>query len=64
MKRYTEAFVCARPTRSGTNRCSRRLRKVGKGEDTRYSRELMDQIADRARRKMGSGEPIDPDFVG
>jgi putative addiction module CopG family antidote len=40
------------------------LEKGRQGEGTRYSRELMDQIADRARKKMGSGEPMDPDVVG
>jgi putative addiction module CopG family antidote len=40
------------------------LAKGQNGEGKPYSRELMDQIADRARKKMGSGEPMDPDVLG
>ena len=40
------------------------LAKGEKGEGIPYSRELMDKIAEDARRDMWSGKPMDPDVVG
>lgn len=53
-----------RHLRQAHERLLKALEKGRQGEGTCYSRELMDQIADRALREMGSGEPMDPDVVG
>jgi putative addiction module CopG family antidote len=40
------------------------LAKGRQGGGIPYSRELMDEIAEAARRDMGSNKPMDPDVVG
>ena len=40
------------------------LAKGQQGEGIPYSRELMHEIAEAARKDMGSKRPIDPDVVG
>jgi antitoxin ParD1/3/4 len=37
--------------------------QLDRGEGTEYSRELMNKLADTARKNLGSGKPIDPDVV-
>lgn len=40
------------------------LEKGRQGEGIPYSRELMHEIAEAARKDMWSGKPMDPDVVG
>ena len=40
------------------------LEKGRQGEGIPYSRELMNEIAEDARRDMWRGKPMDPDVVG
>jgi antitoxin ParD1/3/4 len=37
--------------------------QLDRGEGTAYSRDLMNKLADTARKNIGSGKPIDPDVV-
>ena len=37
--------------------------QLDRGEGTEYSRELMNKLADNARKNIGSGKPIDPDVI-
>jgi antitoxin ParD1/3/4 len=37
--------------------------QLDRGEGTAYSRDLMNKLADTARKNTGSGKPIDPDVV-
>jgi antitoxin ParD1/3/4 len=37
--------------------------QLDRGEGTAYSRELMNKLADTARKNIGSGKPIDPDVA-
>jgi antitoxin ParD1/3/4 len=37
--------------------------QLDRGEGTEYSRELMNKLADTARKNIGSGKPIDPDVT-
>ena len=37
--------------------------QLDRGEGTAYSRDLMNKLADTARKNAGSGKPIDPDVV-
>ncbi len=56
-----------RARQADEERHERLLKALVKGQQgvgKPHSRELMDQIADRARKKLGSGEPMDPDVVG
>jgi hypothetical protein len=57
-------YDAVRHLRQAHERLLKALEKGRQGEGTPYSRELMDQIAERALRKMGSDEPMDPDVVG
>jgi antitoxin ParD1/3/4 len=37
--------------------------QLDRGEGSEYSRELMNKLADTARKNLGGGKPIDPDVV-
>ena len=37
--------------------------QLDRGEGIEYSRERMNQLADTARKNLGSGKPIDPDVT-
>jgi antitoxin ParD1/3/4 len=37
--------------------------QLDRGEGTAYSRDLMNKLADTARKNIGSGKSIDPDVV-
>lgn len=37
--------------------------QLDRGEGTEYSRELINKLADTARKNLGSGKPIDPDVI-
>ncbi len=37
--------------------------QLDRGEGTEYSRELMNKLADTARKNLDSGKPIDPDVI-
>jgi hypothetical protein len=37
--------------------------QLDRGEGAEYSRDLMNKLADTARKNTGSGKPIDPDVA-
>jgi antitoxin ParD1/3/4 len=37
--------------------------QLDRGEGAEYSRDLMNKLADTARKNIGSGKPIDPDVT-
>jgi hypothetical protein len=37
--------------------------QLDRGEGPEYSRKLMNELAGNARKKIGSGKPIDPDVI-
>jgi len=37
--------------------------QLDRGEGTAYSRERMNELADNARKNLGSGKPLDPDVT-
>jgi putative addiction module CopG family antidote len=46
------------------DRLVKALEKGAQGPGTPYTRELMHEIAEAARKDMWSGKPMDPDVVG
>lgn len=37
--------------------------QLDRGEGTAYSRDVINKLADTARKNIGSGKPIDPDVI-